>query len=237
MSLSGSALNIEKISVVYEIDFVLRNLSLDVGPEEFVALLGPSGAGKSTLLRAIMKEVPLKAGNIRVPERIGFAPQRSPMLPWLTVLENVELARPRSVDQAEFRKRATDVLIQAGLGDHLSLKGHKLSGGMRSRVNLIRAFLMSEPVLLLDEPFIGLDAVTRDALHDLTLRLWTEVRPATIFVTHDLDEAIKLANRLVVLAGNGTGFTLDRYIGQLKSGAISKGSYETLKRDIYGALQ
>jgi NitT/TauT family transport system ATP-binding protein len=246
----NAALEVDKISVEYEGHFILRNLSLTIQPGEFVSLLGPSGAGKSTLLRAIMKEVAVASGSIRGPTRIAFAPQRAPLLPWLSVLENVELAKPAAMNEDSFRQRATDVLTRAGLGEHLHLKSHKLSGGMRSRASLIRAFLMldvssqnphEKPVVLLDEPFMGLDIVKRDILHRLTQDLWAETKPATVFVTHDLQEALKLGNRVLVLSKDGTGFTLDRNIenGSLLASDSDSDSEKKpeIWREIYEALQ
>ncbi len=246
MKSGNASLEVDNISVEYEGRFILRNLSLTIKPGEFVSLLGQSGAGKSTLLRAIMKEVALASGSIRGPRRIAFAPQRAPLLPWLTVLENVELARPSAISVESFRQRAAGVLTQAGLGDHLHLKSHKLSGGMRSRASLIRAFLMFDvssqvsherPVILMDEPFIGLDVVKRDILHQLTQDLWAQTKPATIFVTHDLKEATKLANRVIVLSKEGTRFTLDRNVENESRPPTDSNTRAGILRDIYEALQ
>lgn len=251
MSVAKAALEIDQVSVEYDGHFVLRDLSLTIFTGEFVALLGPSGSGKSTLLRAIMREVPLASGAIRGPRRIAFAPQRAPLLPWLTVLENVELAKPLTTPTTEFREHAVQVLTRAGLGDHLELKSHKLSGGMRSRASLVRAFLMLDtssrsandeaPVILLDEPFIGLDVVKRDLLHELTHELWAETKPATIFVTHDLQEATKLANRVVVLSKEGTEFSIDhkadRNSETSKTTSSSWSNEPGLQQEIYEALR
>ncbi len=247
MTVASSSLEIDNVSVKYDGRFVLQGLNLTVRSGEFVALLGPSGSGKSTLLRAIMREVPLTSGEIRGPRRIAFAPQRAPLLPWLTVLENVELAKPITMSSDEFQERAIRVLERAGLGSHLSLKSHKLSGGMRSRASLVRAFLMLDispkateteaPVILLDEPFIGLDAVKRDLLHELTQELWTETKPATIFVTHDLPEATKLANRVVALAKEGTHFSVDRTV-ENSTDAVPKWADESrVQQEVYEALR
>jgi len=244
---ASPALEIDNISVEYDGHFVLRNLSLKIFAGQFVALLGPSGSGKSTLLRSIMREIAVASGTMRVPSRIAFAPQRAPLLPWLTVLENVELAKPPTLPSQEFRERAVSVLKRAGLGDHLDQKSHKLSGGMRSRASLIRAFLMLDvsprsnqkeaPVILLDEPFIGLDVVKRDLLHELTQELWAETQPATIFVTHDLQEATKLANRIVVLSKDGTSFSVDRSAGEAISAASAWVNESEIHREIYEALR
>lgn len=237
MTLKSEALVVDSVSVKFDDRSVLQNFSLKVREGELVALLGPSGSGKSTLLRAIMREVPIETGSIQAPDRVAYAPQRSPMLPWLTVLENVELARPKSLSRQLFRKAATETLKRVGLHDHLNMKSYKLSGGMRSRASLVRAFLMAEPLILLDEPFLGLDAVKRDLLHELTLDLWKESQPATIFVTHDLLEATKLANRIIVLSGSGSKLVLDRKVDRTDSSYVENDSFEKLRRELYEALR
>lgn len=233
MIASRSALEIQNISLRYEERWVLKDLSLTVRAGEFVSLLGASGSGKSTILKAIVGETPLSKGTIAGPERYAYAPQRAPLLPWLTVLENLELARLSDEPIEEFRFRARSMLQRAELLDAENVKAHKLSGGMRGRANVARAFLMIEAqpeVLLMDEPFIGLDAVTRDLLHSLVLQLWSLKKPASLFVTHDLDEAIKLSNRVLVLSKDGSKFTMDQTIDQSTSSS-------DLRARIYEALR
>lgn len=233
MSASKSALEIQNISLRYEERWILKDLSLTVRAGEFVSLLGASGSGKSTILKAIVGEAPLSKGSIAGPKRYAYAPQRAPLLPWLTVLENLELARLSNAPLDEFRLRARSMLQRAELLDAENVKAHKLSGGMRGRANVARAFLMIEAqpeVLLMDEPFIGLDAVTRDLLHSLVLQLWSLKKPASLFVTHDLDEAIKLSNRVLVLSKDGSKFTVDQPIDQSTSSA-------DLRARIYEALR
>lgn len=204
-------LTVENLSISFGQNKVLSDFSIAVSAGEFIALLGPSGCGKSTLLRTIVKEFTHETGQINGPTRIGYAPQRAPLLPWLSVFDNLLLAKPDNETSAIFRKQIDRLLIRAGLEDTRDLRPSTLSGGMRGRVNILRAFLMKSEVLLMDEPFVGLDAVTRERLHSLTLELWQEETPATLFVTHDIDEAIRLANRIVVLgsAENKSGIRLD----------------------------
>lgn len=233
MSSGRTALEIQNISLRYEQRWVLKDLSLSVSAGEFVSLLGVSGSGKSTMLKAIVGEIPLANGRIAGPKRYAYAPQRAPLLPWLTVLENLELARLPTEPVELFRTRAKSMLQRAGLLEAENVKAHKLSGGMRGRTSVARAFLIieSQPeVLLMDEPFIGLDVVTRDLLHGLVLELWSSEKPASLFVTHDLDEAIKLSNRVLVLSKDGTKFTLDQPI-------TASTSSSTLRAQIYEALR
>ncbi|MBN8539044.1 MAG: ABC transporter ATP-binding protein [Deltaproteobacteria bacterium] len=233
MNVSRTALEIQNVSLRYEERWVLKDLSLSIQAGEFISLLGASGSGKSTLLKAIVGEIPLANGEISGPKRYAYAPQRAPLLPWLTVLENLELARLPSEGVEEFRNRAKSMLNRAGLLEAENVKAHKLSGGMRGRASVARAFLIIESrpeVLLMDEPFIGLDVVTRDLLHGLVLELWSSKKPASLFVTHDLDEAIKLSNRILVLSKDGTKFTVDQPLTASTSGSA-------LRAQIYEALR
>lgn len=233
MSSARPALEIQNISLRYEQHWVLKDLSLSVSAGEFVSLLGVSGSGKSTILKAIVGEIPLAYGKIAGPKRYAYAPQRAPLLPWLTVMENLELARLPTETVEAFRNRAKSMLQRAGLSEAENVKAHKLSGGMRGRASVARAFLIieSQPeVLLMDEPFIGLDVVTRDLLHGLVLELWSFKKPASLFVTHDLDEAIKLSNRVLVLSKDGTRFTVDQSItASTSSSALRAQIYEALR--------
>ena len=233
MTKSRAAIEISEISMRYDDRWILRNLSLRISPGEFVSLLGASGCGKSTLLKAIVGEAPLASGKILGPKRYAYAPQRAPLLPWLTVLENLELVRLPTEPAEVFRDRAKLMLYRAGLPEAENVKSHKLSGGMRGRASVARAFLIieSQPeVLLMDEPFIGLDVVTRDLLHGLVLELWSSKKPASLFVTHDLDEAIKLSNRVLVLSKDGTKFTVDQPItASTSSSALRAQIYEALR--------
>jgi ABC-type nitrate/sulfonate/bicarbonate transport system ATPase subunit len=233
VSSGRTALEIQNISLRYEQRWVLKDLSLSVSAGEFVSLLGVSGSGKSTMLKAIVGEIPLANGRIAGPKRYAYAPQRAPLLPWLTVLENLELARLPTEPVELFRTRAKSMLQRAGLSEAENVKAHKLSGGMRGRASVARAFLIieSQPeVLLMDEPFIGLDVVTRDLLHGLVLELWSSEKPASLFVTHDLDEAIKLSNRVLVLSKDGTKFSVDHAItASTSSSALRAQIYEALR--------
>lgn len=207
---SNARLRISDLSVRIGTKSILSKLSFEIPEGEFVALLGVSGAGKSTLLKAMIGEISGLVGRVEGPARFGYAPQRSPLLPWLSVLENLRLAIPSSMSADDGEARIRDLMQRAHLEGAGDLKPGALSGGMRSRVSVLRAFLMSEPVILMDEPFVGLDVVTREALHGLTRALARETRATTLFVSHDIDEALRLADRIMVLKKDGTGFCYDR---------------------------
>jgi sulfonate transport system ATP-binding protein len=179
---------------------VLEHLDLTIAPGEMVAVLGRSGSGKSTLLRTLAGLDPVQHGAVEVPGSVGVAFQEPRLLPWKRVSDNVELAlheRPR----AERRDRARAVLEEVGLAEKQQVWPVTLSGGQAQRASLARALVSAPGLLLLDEPFSALDALTRLEMHDLVLSLWREHQPAVLLVTHDVDEALKLADRVLVIEG------------------------------------
>jgi len=174
---------------------VLRSLDLDIRAGEFVALLGRSGSGKSTLLRALAGLDREITGEVAVNGKISVAFQEPRLLPWLKVLPNVVLGL-RADDPQGVGRRAIEEVSLTGRADAWPLT---LSGGEAQRASLARALVREPQLLLLDEPFCALDALTRIAMHDLVLRLWANHRPAVLMVTHDVDEALGLADRALVL--------------------------------------
>ena len=180
---------------------VLDDITLDIAPGEFVCLLGASGCWKSTLLNLIAGlELPT-SGRIETPAA-GAAVmfQESALMPWLTARRNVELAlRLRGVPRAERREKALDLLDTVNLADAADKRPHELSGGMRQRVALARALAQDRPVLLMDEPFAALDAITRDLLHEELERVWRATGRTIVFVTHNVREAARLGQRVVLL--------------------------------------
>jgi sulfonate transport system ATP-binding protein len=177
---------------------VLDQLDLDIAPGEFVALLGASGSGKTTLLRTLagLDPVPDDA-VVALPQPTAVAFQQPLLLPWKTVWQNVGLG----LSGPDARERAEAALREVGLAHRLEAWPATLSGGEAQRTALARALVREPLLLLLDEPFAALDALTRLRMHTLVLDLWTRHRPATLLVTHDVDEAVALADRLLVLEG------------------------------------
>jgi sulfonate transport system ATP-binding protein len=174
---------------------VLDGLDLDIAPGEFVALLGVSGTGKSTLLRALAGLDRQVTGMIDVPDRIAVAFQEPRLLPWRTVLANVALGlRTREPQTA-----ARIALAEVGLTERAQAWPLTLSGGEAQRAALARALVREPGLLLLDEPFSALDALTRITMHRLVVSLWNRHKPAVLLVTHDVDEALALADRVLVL--------------------------------------
>ena len=181
---------------------VLDGIDLQVGEGEFVCLLGASGCGKSTLLNLVAGlDVPT-SGEVTVPgQRPALMFQESALLPWLTAGQNIELAlRLRGVGRPERRTRVEELLDVVRLHGAGAKRVHELSGGMRQRVALARALAQDTPVLLMDEPFAALDAITRDVLHEELVRLRTERRLTVLFVTHNVREAVRLGDRVVLLS-------------------------------------
>ena len=187
----------------------LDRVELTIGDGEFVSVIGPSGCGKSTLLMLVSGLMPATTGTIHIGGKridgptsdLGIVFQQDVLLEWRTALENVVLqAQIRKQDLAEARKRARALLAMVGLESFAAAYPHELSGGMRQRVAICRALLHDPPLLVMDEPFGALDALTRDQLHSDLLRIWSERRMTVLFVTHSIPEAVFLSDRVMVMS-------------------------------------
>ena len=187
----------------------LAGVDFTVGAGEFVSLLGPSGCGKSTVVGAVAGFTPVTRGSLEVDGRPVTKPsperavvfQAHTLFPWKTVLANVEFGlKVRGVGRRERRRAAEHMLLEVGLADFLDHYPEQLSGGMQQRVNLARALVTHPRVLLMDEPFCALDAQTRIEMQKLLLALWQERGMTVVFVTHDVDEAVFLSDRVLVLS-------------------------------------
>jgi NitT/TauT family transport system ATP-binding protein len=179
----------------------LDRIDLDVAPGELVCVVGASGCGKSTLLNLMADLDEPTAGEVEVRGRTSLMFQDSALFPWLTVTGNVELAlKLRKVPKAERRERVRNLLETVHLEQFADKRPHELSGGMRQRVALARAFAQDAEILFMDEPFGALDAMTRDVLHNELERLYTDLSLTIVFVTHNVREAARLADRIIVLS-------------------------------------
>ncbi|MGJ4889381.1 ABC transporter ATP-binding protein [Bradyrhizobium sp. HKCCYLR20261] len=181
---------------------VIEGLDLRIERGEFVALLGESGCGKTTLLRALAGLDPIQAGRIIAPKRPAVVFQEHRLLPWDSLWRNVALG----LDVPDARQRAAAALAEVGLGDRLDDWPRNLSGGQAQRVALARALVQQPELLLLDEPFAALDALTRIRMHALVRELVATHRPGVLLVTHDVDEAIALADRILVMRDGRIAF-------------------------------
>lgn len=190
----------------------LDNVSLTVADREFVCLLGPSGCGKTTVLNVLSGLDQQYLGEVRVagsllartsthPFRIGYVFQEPRLLPWLTVQGNLEFALESvGIPRSEWRERVNNWLTRVELVDFAQAHPHELSGGMQQRTAIARAFAVDPELLLMDEPFSGLDELTARSMRELLLGLWQETRKTVLFVTHNCFEACFVADRIVVLS-------------------------------------
>jgi NitT/TauT family transport system ATP-binding protein len=207
----------------------LDDICLTVEPGRFISLIGPSGCGKSTLLRLVAGLEQPDRGDVRMhgvtpakasaAKMIGLVPQSPALLPWMSVLRNVTLPHKINRGAAKRRERIAgfaerqretapavpdmrELLVKAGLGDAIHKLPAQLSGGMRQRVAIVRAFGLRPDVLVMDEPFSALDEFTRESLQDQLLDLWDELKTTVLFVTHSVSEAVRLSDTVVVMAPN-----------------------------------
>jgi NitT/TauT family transport system ATP-binding protein len=180
----------------------LDHVSLTVRQGEFVCLLGASGCGKSTLLSLVAGLDQISGGTLDIGGRnVSLMFQEAALFPWLSVAGNVELPlRLQGVGKAERRRRAQELLEIVRLSGFGDKRPHELSGGMRQRVALARALAQNADILLMDEPFGALDAMTRDLLHDELERIWREQELTVLFVTHNVREAVRLGDRVILLS-------------------------------------
>jgi len=186
----------------------LVDINLRIAEGEFICLLGPSGCGKSTLLKIIAGLIPATSGRIAINGKAvsGPGPERAvvfqdyALFPWMTVRDNIEFGlEARKLPVAERREISNRLLNVVGLSDFAERFPHQLSGGMKQRVSLARALAVDPSLLLMDEPFGALDAQTRQLLQDELLRIWREYRKTVVFVTHSIEEAIYLSDRIAVM--------------------------------------
>ncbi|MBJ6360337.1 ABC transporter ATP-binding protein [Paenibacillus sp. MAHUQ-46] len=226
-------------------------LDFSVQAGEFVALLAPSGAGKTTLFRLLAGLVKPDAGEIRLggssesqspgqKRRIGYMPQRDCLMSWRNVLDNAALGLELSgVPRQEARRRVRELLPSFGLEGTEQKRPHELSGGMRQRVSFLRSLLSGGDPLLLDEPFSALDAMTRASMQEWLLQIWEQHRKTVLFITHDVDEALLLSDRVLVAATSPISSLQQVAVGLQRPrdySAVLEPSFIQLKRQILEQL-
>ena len=199
---ASPAVVVSNLRRAYGDRIVIDRLNLRIERGEFVALLGESGCGKTTLLRALAGLDPIQGGRIAAPRRPAVVFQEHRLLPWDNLWRNVSLG----LQVPDARERAAAALAEVGLGDRLDDWPRNLSGGQAQRVALARALVQQPELLLLDEPFAALDALTRIRMHDLVRELVANHQPGVLLVTHDVDEAIALADRILVMRDGAIAF-------------------------------
>jgi NitT/TauT family transport system ATP-binding protein len=206
-------LEAQSVSVAFGAQQILRDVTFSVDEHEFVCLVGPSGCGKTTLLRTLAGLTPVSSGRtifkgdeVRGPQTalaVVFQDYGRALLPWRTVAGNVALAlEARGISSSEHGARIAPLLEKLRLAEHATKFPSQLSGGMQQRLQIARCLAQEPQVLLMDEPFGSLDAITRQELQDEVARLAKDERRTVVFVTHDLEEAIYLGDRVIALAAN-----------------------------------
>ena len=217
-------LEIKNISKSFENKCVLSDVNLTINPGEIVALLGVSGGGKTTLFNIIAGLLTPDEGDVILdgesivdkPGRISYMLQKDLLLPHKTVIDNISLPLVlKGVKKKEARETAMTYLDSFGLKGYEEKHPSELSGGMRQRAALLRTYLFSGEAALLDEPFSALDTLTRTSMHEWYLSVMEDIKLATVFITHDIDEAILLADRVAILAPQ------DRYSGKVRNSTIT----------------
>lgn len=227
----------------------LRDINLQLYEQEFVSIVGPSGSGKSTLFHIIGGVVEPTSGKVLMNGKdvtgtkglISYMPQNDSLFPWRTIVDNVVLSQELAgIQKAKAREEAGTWLKRVGLGEFIQAYPHQLSGGMRQRVSFLRALLAPGEVMCLDEPFGALDALTRMEMQQWLLRIWEETRRSVLFVTHSIDEALLLSDRIYVLAGRPSGVAdiIDVPFGRPREESVAQlPEFQQLKRRIYETLR
>jgi NitT/TauT family transport system ATP-binding protein len=229
----------------------VKGIDLKVSPGEFVSIVGPTGCGKSTLLNAAAGLLSPSAGKVGIfgkplaglNRRAGYLFQQDALMPWKTALDNVRVAlEPMGVPAREAAERAREWLARVGLSAFVDRYPHMLSGGQRKRVSLAQMLIRNPEIILMDEPFGPLDAQTRQIMGNLLLDLWSRDRKALMFVTHDLEEAIALSDRVVVMsAGPAAGIVADYKVTLPRPRDIAdirlEKAFHEIHRDIWSSLR
>ena len=229
----------------------VKGIELEVSPGEFVSIVGPTGCGKSTLLNAAAGLLSPSAGKVGIfgkplaglNRRAGYLFQQDALMPWKTALDNVKVAlEPMGMPDREATERAREWLARVGLSAFVDRYPHMLSGGQRKRVSLAQMLIRNPEIILMDEPFGPLDAQTRQIMGNLLLDLWSRDRKALMFVTHDLEEAIALSDRVVVMsAGPAAGIVADYRVALPRPRDIAdirlEKAFHEIHRDIWSSLR
>ncbi|MDF9666113.1 ABC transporter ATP-binding protein [Bacillus wiedmannii] len=201
---SKNILQFHNVSFHYDEKPIINELNASIQDKEFVSIIGPSGCGKSTLFRLITGLEEVSTGQIELTETkshpVGYMPQKDMLLPWRTIIENAALPLEcQGVQKKEAQIKAKELLHKFGLQGYETKYPKDLSGGMRQRVSFIRTLLTGGEILLLDEPFSALDALTKASLQEWLFEQWKEWGKTILFITHDVEEALFLSNRILVV--------------------------------------
>jgi NitT/TauT family transport system ATP-binding protein len=234
---------IQALSKRYQVDegeiAALAATGLTIGEGEFVCLLGPSGCGKSTLLKIVAGLIPASGGSVLINGRpvAGPGPDRAvvfqdyALFPWMTVTDNVEFGlAARGVDAARRGQVSAELLRVVGLGDFAAKYPHHLSGGMKQRVSIARALAVDPVLLLMDEPFGALDAQTRYVMQQELLRIWRAYRKTVLFVTHSIEEALYLGDRVLIMTARPGRIKADLRVSQPRPRDVAGDEFTRLRK-------
>jgi taurine transport system ATP-binding protein len=218
-------ISIENVDLAYSAKTgeikALENINFNIFPGEFVCVLGPSGCGKSTLLKILAGFIQPTSGVVKLDGEVikgtdwhrGVVFQNPPLYEWFSVRDNVAFGpKMRKVPKAEYQKLTDEYLEKVGLKDFADKKIYELSGGMKQRVSIARALINDPEILLMDEPFGALDALTRENVQDLTRKIWWNTGKTIFFITHDVEEALLLGSRIIVLSKHPGKVIEDIYV-------------------------
>lgn len=242
---SKNILQFHNVSFHYDEKPIINELNVSIQDKEFVSIIGPSGCGKSTLFRLITGLEEASTGQIELTETkshpVGYMPQKDMLLPWRTIIENAALPLEcQGVQKKEAQIKAKELLQKFGLQGYETKYPKDLSGGMRQRVSFIRTLLTGGEILLLDEPFSALDALTKASLQEWLFEQWKEWEKTILFITHDVEEALFLSNRIFVVE-NQPITTLTERIVPLDRNRTRKDLYKpevlALKDELLSMLQ
>ena len=196
---------------------VLQDISLSIEKNEFVSVVGPSGCGKSTLLRTITGLIKPETGNINIGGKTSYLQQKTLLMPWRNVYENVSLPLEiNSGKKIKNDKHVLNLIDEFGLGGFEDHMPGELSGGMAKRVTILRSYLEDRDILLLDEPFSSLDAISRKQMQQWLLGIWREHKKTVVFVTHDIEEALYLSDKVYILSNRPAVITNELEPGFLR---------------------
>jgi putative hydroxymethylpyrimidine transport system ATP-binding protein len=242
---SKNILQFHNVSFHYDEKPIINELNASIQDKEFVSIIGPSGCGKSTLFRLITGLEEASTGQIELTETkshsVGYMPQKDMLLPWRTIIENAALPLEcQGVQKKEAQVKAKELLHKFGLQGYEKKYPKDLSGGMRQRVSFIRTLLTGGEILLLDEPFSALDALTKASLQEWLFEQWKEWEKTILFITHDVEEALFLSNRILVVENQPIA-TLTERIVPLDRNRTRKDLYKpevlALKEELLSMLQ
>jgi len=238
-------LKLKDITCSFQGKTVLKEINMEVEEGQFVSILGPSGCGKSTLLNIVAGLMNADSGAVLmddnpirgISEQFAYMPQQDLLLPWKTIMDNVCLYGRIHGNKKEIRKQAEPLFEPFGLAGYENKYPSQLSGGMRQRAAFLRTALCKADILLLDEPFAALDVITRGDMQDWLLKIREELRRTMVLVTHDIDEAIYLSDKIVVLAGNPTSIKREVMIQEKNRSKQWLFAQKELREEIYRLLK